>query len=31
MDKTLLFIALDEILQDVSNIEEIVTIMNIVK
>lgn len=30
MDKTLIFIAIDDILEDISNIEEIITIMNII-
>lgn len=30
MDKTLIFIVIDDILEEVSNIEEIVTIMNII-
>ena len=31
MDKTLIFIAIDDILEQVSNLEEIITIMNILK
>lgn len=31
MDKTLIFIAIDDILEEVSNLEEIITIMNILK
>ena len=29
MDKTLIFITIDDILEEVSNLEEIITIMNI--
>lgn len=31
MDKTLIFIAIDDILEEISNLEEIITIMNILK
>ena len=30
MDKTLIFSAIDEVLEEVSNIEEIITILNII-